>query len=110
MPRRETERKRAPASTPEGRENRMVSYALDLAEKQLRDGTATSQVIVHFLKSGSQRDELERERLRNENLLAQAKIEAMQSSQRMEEVYTQALNAMRTYSGQEPDVDDDEYD
>lgn len=37
-----------PPLTPEGKENQMISLAMDCAESQLRDGTASSAVIVHF--------------------------------------------------------------
>lgn len=78
----------------------MISYAIDLAEKQLQEGTASSQVITHFLKLGTSRAELEREKLAHENRLLQAKTEALQSAQRVEELYAQAISAMRKYSGQ----------
>ena len=97
---------RRPALTPEARENQLVSYAIDLAEKQLIEGTASSQVITHYLKIGSMREKLERERLEEENKLLRAKTEALQSQKRVEELYVNALNAMRLYSGQgEPDED-----
>lgn len=79
----------------------MISLAIDLAKKQLIEGTASSQVIAHFLKLGSTRDRLEREKLEKENELLRAKTEALQSAQRVEELYTNALNAMRRYSGEE---------
>lgn len=95
-----------PALTPEAREKQMVAYAVDLAEKQLLEGTASSQVITHYLKIGSMREKLERERLEEENKLLRAKTEALQSQKRVEELYINALNAMKRYSGQgEPDED-----
>ena len=99
-----------PATTPEGRESEMVSLAHDLAETQIRNGTASSQVITHFLKLGSSRELLEQERLRHENELTRVKIEAVESQKRVEELYRNALDAMRSYSGQmplppEPDVE-----
>lgn len=95
-----------PALTPEARESQMVSLAVDLAEKQLRDGTASSQVITHFLKLGSTREKLERERLEEENKLLKAKTEQLQSQKRIEELYADAIKAMRTYGGQ---GDSDDY-
>lgn len=92
-----------PATTPEGRENEVVSQAIDLAEQQIRDGTASSQVITHFLKLGSTREQLEQERLRHENELTKVKIEALESQKRVEELYKEALDAMRSYSGETPD-------
>lgn len=94
-------RKIRPALSPEARENQMISLAVDLAEKQLMEGTASSQVITHYLKLGSSKDRLEREKLEKENELLRAKTEALQSAQRVEELYTNALNAMRIYSGEE---------
>lgn len=94
-----------PALTPEARENQMVSLAVDLAEQQLRDGTASSQVITHYLKLGSTKERLEKEKLERENELLRAKTESLQSMKHIEELYTNALNAMRNYSGS---VDDGE--
>lgn len=94
---------RRPATTPEGRENEVVSQAIDLAEQQIRDGTASSQVITHFLKLGSTREMLEQERLRHENELTKVKIESLESQKRVEELYIEALNAMRSYTGETPD-------
>lgn len=96
-------RKIRPASSPEARENQLVSLAIDLAEKQLLEGTASSQVITHYLKLGSMKEKLEREKLEEENKLLRAKTEALQSAQRVEELYENALNAMRRYSGGERD-------
>jgi hypothetical protein len=97
---RETNRK--PATTPEARENELVSMASDLAEEQIRNGTASSQVVTHFLKLGSSRERLEQQRLEHENELTRVKIEAIESQKRVEELYMEALQAMRTYSGSEP--------
>lgn len=103
-------RKRRPATTPEGRENQLVTLAVELVEKRLREGTATSQETTHFLKLGSTREQLEQERLRNENLLTQAKIDALESQQRQEELYAEALIAMKAYSGQNDSEQLDDYD
>lgn len=100
-----------PATTPEGRENQLISRAVDLAEKQLIEGTASSQVITHFLKLASTREKLEQERLQRENLLLSAKVDQIASAKRVEELYETALKAMKTYAGQEMDSDyDDVYD
>lgn len=87
------------ATTPMAREQQLIAKAVDLAEKQLGDGTASAQVITHYLKLGSSREALEQERLQNENILLRAKKEAMDSQARIEEMYGAALNAMRTYAG-----------
>ena len=91
--------RRRPATTPESRENELVSQAHDLAEKQIRSGTASSQVITHFLKLGSTRERLEQQRLEHENELTRVKIEALESQKRVEELYMEALTAMRSYAG-----------
>ena len=95
-----------PALTPEARENQLISLAVDLAEEQLRDKTASSQVITHFLKLGTTKAELEKEKLAKENELLRAKTESIESQKRIEELYAEALNAMRRYNGQ---GDPDEY-
>lgn len=97
-----------PATTPEGRENQLISLAADLAERQLMDGTASSQVITHFLKLASTRERLEQERLQRENLLLSAKVDQIASGKRIEELYETALNAMRSYAGQDTIMYDDE--
>jgi len=102
---------RAPAQTPEDRENQLVSLAYDLAEKQIRAGTASSQVLTQFLKLGSSREKAEQEKIRNENALLATKKELMESQKAVEALYSEALEAMRAYSGQpsisqEPDYDD----
>lgn len=94
--------RRPPATTPEGRENQLIAAAVDLAEKQMMAGTASAQVVTHYLKVGSTRGRLEEVRLTRENQLLQAKIEGMESAKRVEELYETALNAMRSYAGQEP--------
>ena len=92
-------RKSRPAMTPEARENQLVALAVDLAEQQILDGTASSQVITHYLKLGSTVHKLEKEKLQRENDLLRAKIEAMQSTQKIEKLYMDAIDAMRLYSG-----------
>lgn len=97
-------KKGRPALSPEARENQLISLAVDLAEQQLRDGTASSQVITHFLKLGTTRAELEKEKLRIENKKTEAQIKSLQSADEMKDVYEKALKAMRNYQGYgEPD-------
>lgn len=93
--------RRPPATTVESRENQMIALAVDLAEKQMSEGTASSQVITHFLKMGTVREDLEREKIRRENQLLRSRSEAIESAKRVEELYTNALIAMRNYAGQE---------
>ena len=81
------ERKIRPALTPEARENQMIALAVDLAEKQLLEGTASSQVITHYLKLGTTKEKLEREILEKQKALIEAKTENLQSAKRIEELY-----------------------
>lgn len=100
-------RKRPPATTPEARENQMIALAVDLAEKQIRAGTASSQVISHFLKMGSTKERLEKEILEKQKDLITAKTDAIQSAKRVEELYKNALDAMRMYTGNPVVPEDD---
>lgn len=93
------EANRRPAITPEARENQMIALAVDLAEQQLREGTASSQVITHFLKLATVREKLERERLEEENRLLKAKTKAIESAEEVKVMYEEAIEAMRRYSG-----------
>lgn len=95
-------RRRKPATTPEQRENELIALAESVAEEQMRAGTASSQVITAYIKLGSSRERLEQQRIAHENELTRVKIEAMASAQRVEEMYKEALDAMRSYSGQDP--------
>lgn len=88
-----------PALTTEAREKQLIALAVDLAEQQLRDGTASSQVITHYLKLGSTKDRLEKEILEEQRDLMKAKTEALKSAKRVEELYKDALDAMRRYNG-----------
>ncbi len=100
-------RQGAPATTPFAREQQLASMSYDLAEKQIQDGTASSQVLTHFLKMGSSREVLEQERMRNEISLMNAKREHMQSMERQEELFAAALLAMTTYRGESPPAIED---
>lgn len=97
----EAKRKRPPARTPQAREQQLVAMAVDLAEKQIAAGTASAQVITHFLKLGSERDKLEREKLSRENALLKAKSDAIASQQRVEQLYVEAMTAFKHYHGEE---------
>ena len=100
-------RRRPPATTPEARENQLASLAYDLAEKQLRDGTASSQVLTHFLKAVSTKERIEKEILERQKDLVTAKTESIKSAKRMEELYINAMNAMKNYSGDKRGNDDE---
>ena len=101
-------RKPAPATSPEARENQMISHAFDLAEKQMLEGTASSSVIVHYLKLATQRETLEREKRQRENELLQARVESLRQGEDIKALYEDAIRSMRAYSGQEELLDDEE--
>jgi len=100
-------RRQAPGKTIQSRENQIIRLAYDLAEKRIKNGTATSQEVTHFLKTGSIVTQLEKAKLEKENELLKAKTEALQSQKRVEELYANAMKAFRTYSGQEEIIDED---
>ena len=107
---KDTQKKLRPASTPEARENQLIALAVDLAEKQLMEGTASSQVITHYLKLATTKEKIEREILEKQKELIVAKTENLQSAKRIEELYSNALKAMQNYSGQTCSMEDDEDD
>lgn len=92
--------------TPEGRENRLISMALDLAEERLRNGTATAQEVVHFLKLGSEKSRVEVEKLELEKKLVEAKTENLKAQRDMATMFSDAMAAMKRYRGEEDDIDD----
>lgn len=92
-------RRNPPAMSPEAREQQMINLATNCAEQQMRDGTASSQVIVHYLKLATTKERLEREKLEEENKLLRAKTEQLKSQKRVEELYADAIAAMQVYSG-----------
>ena len=94
--------------TPEGRENYLIDLAFDLTERMLRDGTATSQMITHFLRLATVKEQLENEKLRSDLKLAEAKIQQIQAQEDIKELYSQALEAMKSYSGEK--YPEEEYD
>lgn len=96
-----------PAITQEAREDQLINLAVNLAEKQLVEGTASSQVITHYLKMGSTKERIEREILCKQKDLITAKTEALKSEKRVEEMYAEALSAMKRYTGQEVSDDED---
>lgn len=98
-----------PSLTPDAKENQMIALAMDLAEKQLRDGTASSQVVAHFLKLGSSKERLEQQILEKQTELLAAKTESLKSSKQIEKLYNDAMKAMKVYSGsEEPENESEE--
>lgn len=102
-----TARKFRPALDPDSRENQLISLAMDVAEQQMLDGTASPQLISHFLKLGSSRNRYEMRKLQREVDLLEAKKESLESAQRVEAMYAEAMAAMRSYSGSDEVVEDD---
>jgi len=100
-------RPRRPGTTVEARENQLIALAVDLAEKQMIEGTASSQVITHYLKLGSTKERIEKDILIEQKKLIEAKTESIQSGKRVEEIYKKALNAMQSYSGKGESYDED---
>lgn len=99
-----------PATTPDGRENQLIAIATDLAENQMRAGTASAQVISHYLKLGSSRERLEQHKLSLENRFLEEKTKLLESQQRTEELYKDALIAMSAYAGREPTEAEGDYE
>lgn len=97
---KEPRKKSAPSTSPQNNENRLINMAMTLAEQQLADGTASSQVITHFLKLGTEKTLLERAKLEKENRLLEAKTEQIKSSKLSQEMFAQAIEAMQVYSGE----------
>jgi hypothetical protein len=87
-----------PATTPEAREQQLVSLAVNLAEKQLRDGTAAPSVINHFLKIASTRETIEREMLEKQKALIEAKAQSMSKDREAEDLAKAAIEAMKNYN------------
>ncbi len=92
-----------PARNLENRENQLIAKAYDVAEKRLNDGTASAQEIVHFLKMGAAKAQLEKKKLEAETMLLESKRDAVDSAKRSDIKYQEAIEAFREYSGQTDD-------
>ena len=101
-----TRKRRAPAQTPEARENQLIALAMDRVEERMLEGKASAQEYVYFLKLGSAKAQLELEKIKQENELIRAKKENLESAKKQEELYTQAIEAMRSYAGVSSEPDD----
>lgn len=102
-------RKSPPARTEEARESQLISLAMDVVEQRMLDGSASSQEVTHFLKLGSTKERVEREILERKKELMTAQTDAIKSQKRVEELYAEALDAMRAYSGHPEPHGDNEY-
>lgn len=92
-------RRSAPAVDPEARENQMIGLAVNQAERMLMEGHAPTPIVVHYLRLATTKNQLEKEKLKKENILLEAKANAIESAARSEELYSRAIAAMREYSG-----------
>ena len=101
-----TSPKSRPALSPENRDKQLVSLAVDCAEQQLREGTASPSVIVHYLKLGSEKERLENERLREATKLLKAKTKAIEDAADTKAAYENVIKVMRDYAGY-GDVEDE---
>ena len=99
-------RRRPKATTPEAREAQMIALAFDAVEKRIHEGTASAMELVHLLRLGSTRNSLEEEELRKKNILLEARTDALESQKSVEELYSNALKAMRSYQGGPEDDED----
>lgn len=103
-------RRRTPARTPEEHESILVSKSLKLIERQIDDGTVSSQVLSLYAKLGSSREALEQERLTNENAVLRKKVETMEAAIDIKHLMEEAMHAFKGYSGDEMPDEDDEYE
>ena len=97
---RSVPRRRSPAKTPEERESVLVAKSLNLIEQQIDDGTIASTVLAIYAKAGTERDRLEKTKLRNENEVLKKKVETMANAIDMKNLMEDALLAFKGYSGQ----------
>lgn len=104
------EQMRKPATTPEGREAQIIAQAYDLVERQIEDGTVSAQALTHFIKRGSRYSQLEEELIAERVLSERAKREALAAEARTQELYDEAIKAMRSYAGHDPEPEEEEYD
>lgn len=111
MPKTPTTKKTSqrPTMSPEAYENRLINKAYKAVEKRIESGEATAAELVHFLREGSIRQQLELEKLKKENELLKAKTESIASQKEVKELYAEAINAFRKYSGI-PSMDDEDLD
>lgn len=99
-----------PATTLEGREDQLIAAAYDLAEKRISRGDASAQEVVHFLRAGSRQNQLQLDKLTNENEVLKTRVKEMEGRKSQEDLLKRALAAFRGYSGQDAIDDEDDYD
>ena len=75
----------------------MIALAVEQAEKMLREGTAPTQVVLHYLKLGASREKMEQELIAKQLELANAKIESLQAAKDRNDMYKAAMEAFMSY-------------
>lgn len=103
-------RKTIPARSPESRENELISLAYSEAERRLRDGSASSQIITTLLNLASTKAQLEMEKLRSDLRVADAKVNQMKAQEESKELYEEVIKAFRSYSGYSEEEEYDDYE
>ena len=99
-----------PPTTPEAKERQMIAYAMDLAEEQLKNGKASSQLITHFLKLGTENAKLERLKLEQESRLLEAKVDSLRNAEEKDVDYGKVIQALKKYQGEVNDDEEDDYE
>lgn len=102
--------KRKPARNPRDRENQMISLAVDCAEERIRSGKASDTLLCHYLKLGTTRYSLEKEKLEKENELLRAKTDAIERDKNRDELYNKVISMFKQYRGEPEDYEDEEFD
>lgn len=105
----EKKKRGRPVLSPEAYENRLINKTYKAVEKRIESGEATAAELVHFLRQGSIKEQLELEKLKKENELLRAKTESIQAQKEVKELYSEAISAFRRYSGL-PSIDEEEVD
>lgn len=103
-----TEVNRPPAMTAEGHQNYMISLAMSCAEKQMKEGSASSAVICHYLKLASKKEDIELEKAKAELELMRAKTKQIESQEASDRMYAEALRSLGLYKGERLEGDDDD--
>lgn len=103
------ERKK-PARTPKQRENQIINLVMDVVEQKIIDGTASSQILCHFLKLATEKERLENDKLRGELELAKARVRQIDMQEDLKSLYEGAVSAMRGYRSTNENDEEQEYE
>lgn len=97
----------------ESREKVLIELAMDAVEERIRSGKASASEYVHFLKLGTEQAKLEREKLRQENKLLEAKTQSIEQSAEIRTMIDEAMKALSVYRGdvvfEEDEDEEDEH-